>query len=95
MTNDSSSDRARSEQPGLPPTRTLAARDVPPLEDPHAALERAFIDEFLRARGHTLRSVAALPPDEMSGLLRAAVAHATLRLTEIEARAHYVSELHD
>jgi hypothetical protein len=65
-----------------------------PMEDPHAPLERAFIDEFLHTRGHTLRTLTELPPEEMAALLRAAVAHATLRLGEIDARAHYISDLH-
>jgi len=93
MTSPEPPDSARSEHPDTPDP-VSASSDRPPIEDPHAALERAFIDEFLRARGHTLRTMAGLPSDEMAALLRAAVAHATLRLTEIEARAHYISELH-
>jgi hypothetical protein len=84
----------RTEHPQAPRPSERHPRAEHPMEDPHASLERAFIDEFLRGRGHTVRSLAALPPDEMAALLRAAVAHATLRLGEIEARAHYVSELH-
>jgi hypothetical protein len=83
----------RTDHPQMPlPGRPRL--DAQPMEDPHAALERAFIDEFLRARGHTLRSLTELPPAEVAALLRAAVAHATLRLSEIEARAHYIAELH-
>jgi hypothetical protein len=67
--------------------------DTPPIHDPHAPLERSMIEEFLRARGHTLQSVAQLPPGEATDLLRAASTDATLRLSEIESRAHYVKDL--
>jgi hypothetical protein len=58
------------------------------LRQPHAALEAAFIDEFLAKRGFTLRSVDRLPPGDRQALLRAAATFATLKLAEIEARAH-------
>lgn len=61
--------------------------------EPHAALERAFIDEFLASRGYTLRSIDRLPPGDREALLRAAAAHATLKLAEIEARAHLINEI--
>lgn len=63
------------------------------LKEPHAALEHAFIDEFLAERGYTLRSINRLPPGDRDPLLRAAAAFATLKLAEIEARAHLVKEI--
>lgn len=64
-------------------------------EEPLAALERALIKEFLQSRGHTEESVRGLPPDAAHALLREASLHASLRLTEVEARAHYTRDLHD
>jgi hypothetical protein len=64
------------------------------LDDPLAALERALIDEFLTLRGYTRRSVAQLPVPEAASLLSAACEYASLRLAEIESRAHYVDEMH-
>jgi hypothetical protein len=61
--------------------------------EPFATLERAFIDEFLARRGYTLRSIDRLPPGDREPLLRAAAAHATLKLAEIEARAHLINEI--
>ena len=61
--------------------------------DPHGPLEYALIDEFLAERGHTLQSVDQLPPPERRELLRRAASHATLRLAEIESRAHCVDDL--
>jgi hypothetical protein len=63
--------------------------------DPHGWLECALIDEFLTERGHTWRSVENLPAPERRELLRRAASFATLRLAEIEARAHFVDDLDD
>jgi hypothetical protein len=62
-------------------------------EDPHATLERALIAEFLGDLGHTLHSIGALPPDQQRDVLRFAAAYATLRLSEIEARARYLNQI--
>ena len=66
---------------------------APERADPHAALERAMIDQFLADRGYTLHSVNTLPPADRQSLLRAAAAFATLKLAEIEARAQFVDEI--
>ena len=65
-----------------------------PLQDPNAQLEQALISEFLRMRGYDLRSVDSLPADERRRLLREAAVHAAGKMTEVEARAHFVDELH-
>jgi hypothetical protein len=65
-----------------------------PLEDPNGPLESQLINEFLRMRGYDLRSLDRLPDDERRRLLREASMHAAGRLTEIEARAHFVDGLH-
>jgi hypothetical protein len=64
------------------------------VEDPLAALERRLIDEFLALRGFTRGSIARLPASEAALLLGAACEYASLRLAEIESRAHYVDEMH-
>lgn len=65
-----------------------------PLQDPNAQLEQALVSEFLRMRGYDQRSVDSLPEDERRRLLREASVHAAGKLTEVEARAHLVHELH-
>jgi hypothetical protein len=67
--------------------------DMRPLEDPERQLERAFIDEFLHGRGYDAAALHALAPEERDRLLREASVYAGTKLTEVEARAHYVSEL--
>jgi len=73
--------------------KTIADHEGPPVEDPHAGLERTLIAEFLGERGLTLGSIEALPADQRRDLLRHAAEYATLRLSEIEARARYVNEI--
>jgi hypothetical protein len=68
--------------------------DVPPVEDHEAKLERALIEEFLRTHGHALQNMDSLPEDARRQLLRDASIYAAGRLAEIEARAHYVKEIH-
>ncbi len=57
------------------------------------ALECALMDEFLSDRGHTLQSIKTLPAARRRELLRGAAEHASLRLAEIESRAHFVKDL--
>jgi hypothetical protein len=64
------------------------------LEDPLAGLEIALIDEFLALGGFTRQSLATLPPAEAARLLSSACEYASLRLAQIESRAHYVAEMH-
>lgn len=63
--------------------------------DSIADLERAFIDEFLQARGYTTATLHQLPAETATALLKDASVYACGRLTEVESRAHFVSDLHD
>jgi hypothetical protein len=65
-----------------------------PIEEPEAALERAFIDDYLKTHGHDPRALRMLPEEQVRTILREAVQYAAARLAELEARAHYVNELH-
>lgn len=62
--------------------------------DPTGTIELHLIEEYLHARGYTLASVRAMPDAVSRVLLAAAAEHASLRLTEIEARAHFVDSIH-
>jgi hypothetical protein len=68
--------------------------DKPPDGDPHAHLERAFMDEYLRTRGHSLATLHNLPAEQVKTLMEQASLYASARLTEVEARAHLVDDLH-
>ena len=65
-----------------------------PFTDPTADLERALIDEYIRARGYDPAALQTLTEDQRIRLRGEASAHAASRLAEFEARSHYIHELH-
>ena len=86
-------DRLESLGPDQSASHDAPAADRSVIQALHTGLERTLIDESLESRGHTLRSIDDLPPAEREPLLRAATASATLKLAEIEARAHLLDSL--
>ena len=68
--------------------------DRSPITDPNAVLERALIDDFIRAHGHDPARLHELPDEERRRLESGASQYAAAHLAEMEARAHYVHELH-
>jgi hypothetical protein len=82
----------------LPGTRQTMAmdrdRDDSHLVDPNAGLERAIIEEFIRTRGYDPARLQELPEELRRRVQCDASTHAAARLAEMEARAHYVHELH-
>jgi hypothetical protein len=69
--------------------------DEPVQGDPVAGLERAFIAEFLERRGYTAATLHDLPESEADALMKQASVYASAKLSEVEARAHYVHDIHD
>lgn len=63
-------------------------------EGPQSALEKKFIEEYLAGKGQSLDSVHRLPPDEGRQLMREACTYASLKLAEVESRAHFRQEIH-
>jgi hypothetical protein len=68
--------------------------DTPQMQDKYAQLERAFIDEFLRMSGLDRHAVDALPQEKRIALLTQASEYAATKLAEVEARAHFVHDIH-
>ena len=66
----------------------------PLMEDPTALLEKAIIEEYLRDRGLTLETLESLPKKTRKKLMTEASRYASLKLTELDARAHFVDEVH-
>lgn len=65
------------------------------LRAPLADLERALIETYLHAKGLDEGKLAALPPAEREALLSEASVYASAKLAEIEARSHYLHEIHE
>lgn len=65
-----------------------------PVEDPEGELEKALIAEFLRTRGVDSVVLHSMPHEDAKALLAEASTYAANKLAEVEARAHFVHELH-
>ncbi len=68
--------------------------DVPPLHEPLAELERRIIDDYIRDRGHDPAALRASADAGARRILVEASVYAATRLSEVEARSHYVRDLH-
>ncbi len=73
---------------------TMKNPGTPPMEDRAAHIELALIEEFMAAHGCDPAQLSELSGDERHRMLRQAAAYAAMKLAEIEARAHFVHELH-
>jgi hypothetical protein len=69
--------------------------DVEPVEDRNAILEKALIETYLQGKGYTLEDLKSLPEEAAEKLMKEASQYASLKLEEVEARAHFIKELHD
>ena len=65
------------------------------MEDPNAVLEKALMDEYLHEHGYSLKKLNELPKEMVEQLMKEATRYASLKLEEIQARAHFVEEIHD
>ena len=68
--------------------------DIPPLEEPLAELERRIINDYIRDHGHDPAALRASQDAHAHKILVDAAVYAATRLSEVEARSHYVRELH-
>ena len=68
--------------------------DMPPREEPLAELERRIISDYIRARGYDPVELRASRDASAHKILIDAAVYAATRLSEVEARSHYVRELH-
>ncbi|MDD2921537.1 MAG: hypothetical protein PHQ36_04555 [Anaerolineales bacterium] len=65
------------------------------VEDRNALLEKTLIKEYLREKGYSLEALKKLPAEIVEKLMKEASQYASLKLEEVEARAHFVKELQD
>jgi hypothetical protein len=68
--------------------------DTPHIEQPLAGLERQLIAAYLADAGFEYYALLARHDEEARRLLARAGLYASERLSQIEARAHYVHDLH-
>jgi hypothetical protein len=59
-----------------------------------AYLEWAYLEEYLKGIGYSFEQLRTLPGELARALMRDASLFASMRLSEVEARAHLMEELH-
>jgi hypothetical protein len=62
---------------------------------PLVQLERALMDEFVRQQGYDPAKVGELSKETRDRLLTQASVYASAKLSEVEARWHFVHAIHD
>lgn len=73
---------------------SVSHTDTHPIEQPLAELERQLIRAYLDGAGEDFHALMMRTDDEARKLLAEASRYASEKLGEIEARSHYVRELH-
>ena len=65
------------------------------MEDPNALLENALIKEYLKEKGYSHEDLKKLPADVVEKLMKEATQYASLKMEEVQARAHFINDLHE
>ncbi len=65
-----------------------------PIEEPLAEIERQLINAYITGAGYERRDLNNRNDPEAKKVLADASCYASEKLSEIEARAHFVRELH-
>jgi hypothetical protein len=74
---------------------TTQSEEAQPLEDPNALLERSLIEEYLHQKGYSHEALKKLPAALAEKLMKEASQYASLKMEEVQDRAHFVKELHN
>lgn len=74
--------------------REAVLTDTVPLEEPLAELERHLIAAYVAGAGEDLHHLQARTDEAARHLLADASRYASVKLSEIEARFHYLHMLH-
>lgn len=73
---------------------TTNASDLTPLEEPLAELERQLMKAYLAGAGQDFEALLHRTDEEARRLLADASRYAAAKLSEVEARSHYLRHLH-
>lgn len=68
--------------------------ETTPLHEPLAELERELISAYVAGAGHDLAELLTRTDVDAKRLLSDASRYASAKLSEIEARSHYLHRLH-
>ena len=68
--------------------------ETPPIEEPLAELERDLIAAYIAGAGQDVHDLRTRSDDAARHLMAEASRYASAKLSEIEARFHYLHRLH-
>ena len=74
---------------------TKLTENIEPIQDRSALLENSLIEEYLKQKGYSHEDLKKLPAELVEKLMKEASQYASLKMEEVQARAHFVKELHD
>ena len=74
---------------------TKLTENIEPIQDRSALLENSLIEEYLKEKGYSHEDLKKLPAELVEKLMKEASQYASLKMEEVQARAHFVKELHD
>ena len=74
---------------------TKLTENTEPIQDRSALLENSLIEEYLKQKGYSYEDLKKLPAELVEKLMKEASQYASLKMEEVQARAHFVKELHD
>ena len=63
-------------------------------EGPQAAMEKALIEAYLKAKGYSLKDLQDLPEEQAKKLMTEACEYASLRLAQVESTVHFRDKIH-
>jgi hypothetical protein len=64
------------------------------MEDSQAGLARLYVEQYLRSKSFSTKSLRDLPEEEARRLMVEASTYAALKLAEVETRAHMMGDIH-
>ena len=74
---------------------TKLTENTEPIQDRSALLENSLIEEYLKEKGYSHEDLKKRPAELVEKLMKEASQYASLKMEEVQARAHFVKELHD
>jgi len=69
-------------------------RVIAPKEGLKALLEKKYIEEYLLSKGYRRKDLRELPKEKARQLMIEASTYASLKLANIESRAHFMKTIH-
>lgn len=63
------------------------------IESPESELAKAYMEEYLRSRGHTMESICKLPESEAKRLWIEVSMYIAGKLAEVSTRSHFMHNI--